>query len=456
MSDSRQSRSRVLAIAIGACSVLTAASVLLVLATSNTTERVAVNARHLHWTNSALGSASIARAANAQAVFFAVDRAAGFASQAALDDAVEEAKSALDNVEAIRSAPIAESRPIDNSLDSLLLSGRRVLSFVEGGDAEAALEANGGEFEASYREVEGELSGQIEVIRADIASSEGSAGRIASITQVFVTLLIPLAAFALYRYLVRRQLQERRIEFEAKLEAERELSRSKDEFIAGLSHEFRTPLTAIFGFSELLIEQGFIDPDMSFELIGLINTESAELSRMVEDLLMAARIEAGELTIERCSVEIGDEIAAVLAPFTRGGWSVEMQAAPGQAWIDALRLRQVLRNLVSNAVKHGGPNIGVFGRAAAGSYLVSVVDDGAGVSPEIADRLFERFVHDGRGALLAGSVGLGLNIARSLTEAMGGRLTYERVGSSTVFTVSLPQAGASGARAEAPVAQEVP
>ena len=437
--------------------MLTVASVLLVLATSSTTERVAANARHLHWTNSALGSASIARAANAQAVFFAVDRAAGFASQAALDDAVGEAESALDNVEAARDTrSVAERiRRVDEALDSFLLSGRRVLSLVERGDAEAALEANGGAFEASYREVESELREQIDAIRDDIASSEGSAGRIAGITQVFVTILIPLAAFTLYRYFVRRQLQERRIEFEAKLEAERELSRSKDEFIAGLSHEFRTPLTAIFGFSELLIEQGFVDPDMSFELIGLINTESAELSRMVEDLLMAARLEAGELTIERSSVEVADEIAAVVAPFERGGWSVEMQAAPGKAWVDALRLRQVLRNLVSNAVKHGGPNIGMFGRTTTGSYLVSVVDDGAGVSPEIADRLFDRFVHDGRGALLAGSVGLGLNIARSLSEAMGGSLVYERVGSSTVFTVSLPLAGVTGAPLEPRVAQEI-
>ncbi len=427
------------------------------MATSNTTERVAVNARHLHWTNSSLGSASIARAANAQAVFFAVDRAAGFASQAALDEAIEEAQTALDNVEAVRNArPIAElNRALDDSLNSFLLSGRQVLAFVEGGNAEAALEANSDRFEASYTDVESQLRAQIEAIRDDIARSEGSAGRIAGITQVFVTLLIPLAAFALYRYLVRRQLQQRRLEFEAKLEAERELSRSKDEFIAGLSHEFRTPLTAIFGFSELLIEQGFVDPDMSFELIGLINTESAELSRMVEDLLMAARLEAGELTIERCSVDIGDEIAAVLAPFIRGGWPVEMRATPGEAWVDALRLRQVLRNLVSNAVKHGGPNIGVFGRTAGGTYLVSVVDDGAGVSPEIADRLFDRFVHDGREALLAGSVGLGLNIARSLTEAMGGTLVYERIGSSTVFTVSLPMVESTSAHFEPPVPQEV-
>lgn len=450
-SDANKSGRRVQAIAIGACAVLTAASVLLVLATSTTTERVAENARQLHWTNAALGSASIARAANAQAVFFAVDRAAGFASKSALDRAIEEAELALENFATVRNAfsEVDRSRVVDNALDSFLLSGRRVISYSSSGDAEAALELNAGDFEDAYQAVEAELSVQIEFIRKEISRSEGAAGKIAGVTQVLVTLLIPLAALVLYRYLVRRQLRERRIEFEAKLEAERELGRSKDEFIAGLSHEFRTPLTAIFGFSELLIEQGLVDPEMSKELIGLINSESAELSRMVEDLLMAARLEAGELTIERAPVEITEETHSVLAPFIRAGWDVETYMAPGTAWVDGLRVRQILRNLVSNAVKHGGPNIGVYGRTTASSYLLTVVDDGDGVPAEIVERLFDRFVHDGRGALLAGSVGLGLNIARSLAEAMSGTLVYERIDSATAFTVSLPLA----APGEHPVAR---
>lgn len=415
-----------------------ALSVLLVMATSSTTERVAENARHLHLTNAALGSASVARVANSQAVFFAVDHAAGFASRDALDRAIDEADHALEIVgnagDALRAVEHDGSSEV---LGAFVLAGRRVLTLAAAGDAEAALSMNAEHLEPAYYQVELELSAEIERIQTVIERSEGSAGRISSLTQVLVTLLIPLSAFALYRYLIRRQLAERRIEFQAKLEAEKELSRSKDEFIAGLSHEFRTPLTAIFGFSEMLIEQGIVDPEMSIELIGLINSESAELSRMVEDLLMAARLEAGEVTIEQLELDIAAEVDAILAPFARTGWSflTDVEAVPVQG--DALRIRQVLRNLVSNAIKHGGPNIGICGRAVPDGYRIAVIDDGDGVSPEIVERLFERFVHDGRGALLTGSVGLGLNIARSLAQAMGGALEYERVGASSAFTLTL-------------------
>lgn len=433
------SRHRIQAIAIGAGVVMLTLSVLLVMATSNTTERVAENARHLHLTNAALGSVSVARVANSQAVFFAVDHAAGFASRDALDRAISEADVALESVSevsaALRSVEQNESGEV---LNAFVVAGRRVLTLAETGDAEAALSMNADRLEPAFQQVALELSAEIDRIQTAIERSEGSAGRIASITQVLVTLLIPLAAFTLYRFMIRRQLAERRIEFQAKLEAERELSRSKDEFIAGLSHEFRTPLTAIFGFSEMLIEQGIVDPEMSIELIRLINSESAELSRMVEDLLMAARLEAGEVTIEQLELDVAGEVDAVLAPFARTGWSFLIDVEPVRVCGDALRIRQVLRNLVSNAVKHGGPNIGICGRAAPDGYRLAVIDDGSGVAPEIVERLFERFVHDGRGALLTGSVGLGLNIARSLTERMGGALEYDRVGASSVFTMTLP------------------
>ena len=442
----RESMSRRLtALAIGACVVLTCASLLLMLATSSTTERVAANARSLHWTNSAIGTASIVRAANAQMVFFAVDRAAGFASEASLTKAVEEAESALEAFDAVSASfvSIEEDLALGAQMADFSGVGSDVVDLVEAGDAEAALALNASTFESSFQTVDSNLTVRSKAIRTAIESSEGQAGRIASATQIIITLLIPLAVFTFYRFMIRRQVAERRIEFEARLEAEREVSRAKDEFIAGLSHEFRTPLTAIFGFSELLIEQGIVDPVMSIELIGLINSESAELSRMVEDLLMAARIEAGELTIELVDVSVEDEIETVVAPVCRAGSPIGVQLAPCSVRVDALRFRQILRNLVSNAVKHGGPSIGVFGRVVGDEYHVGVVDDGRGVPSAIEERLFERFVHDGREALLAGSVGLGLNIARSLAEALGGSLTYERRENVTMFTLAVPLSPAS-------------
>ena len=134
--------------------------------------------------------------------------------------------------------------------------------------------------------------------------AESDAGRVERLTQLVVTLLIPAAAIIINQLVVRRQYRERRLQIEAKLDAERELGRARDEFIAGMSHELRTPLTSIYGFSEYLLDQGLIDPDEAIELIAMINRDSADLSRMIEDLLAAARLEAGALPFEATPVDL--------------------------------------------------------------------------------------------------------------------------------------------------------
>jgi signal transduction histidine kinase len=161
---------------------------------------------------------------------------------------------------------------------------------------------------------------------------------------------------------------------------------------------------------------------------------------MVDDLLIAARIEAGALSFKPSEMDVAEATAAVLAPMLRTGASIQVDVEPANVWADPLRVRQVIRNLVSNAIKHGGPRVGIYGRIERGEFVCSVVDDGAGVPDEIVGQLFERFVHDGRQALLAGSVGLGLNIARSLVLEMNGDLVYERIRGTTWFTFRLPLA----------------
>jgi signal transduction histidine kinase len=379
------------------------------------------------------------RAANAQAVFFAVDRAAGFATNDAADRASAEAAAALSALrEVVAAAPLIESELVV-SLDLFIVRSERVIELVDAGEVEEALEVNQAN-EDPYTFLEAALGAHQEQIEARIAATESLASRLAAITQFAVTLLIPGVTLIVYRFIVRRQLRERRISFEARLKAEQDLNRAKDEFIAGLSHEFRTPLTSIYGFSEVLLESGMIDPVASLELISLINTESAELSRMVEDLLVAARLEAEALTIQSGPTDIGREIETVLAPWVRSGHAIQIEVPDAMVWADPLRLRQVVRNLLSNALKHGGNNIGVWARVERSQFVCSVVDDGPGVPDEIAGKLFERFVHDGRRALLTGSVGLGLNIARSLMLEMDGDLVYERIRGTTWFTFRLPLA----------------
>ena len=116
--------------------------------------------------------------------------------------------------------------------------------------------------------------------------------------------------------------------------------------------------------------------------------------------------------------------------------------------MDRHHVSQLVRNLVSNATKHGGPTLAIEGRAGDGTYALRVMDDGDGVPEELAERLFSRFVHQGETPLTTGSVGLGLFIASMLAEAMGGELSYERLDGVSVFTLTLPLAIAEEQPAE--------
>jgi signal transduction histidine kinase len=438
-SDHDRSRKRLLAVAVGMAVAIGTAGLALAFTSASGTRQVADNARQLHWTNAAIGSAALVRAANAQAVFFGVDRAAGMASSDALERAASEAANALKAFRQVAERAPSLDNELGTSLDLYLAKAGRVIELVVAGDVDEALSLNQTN-ENLFSLVESDLRAQQQLIQDRIAATESLASRLAGITQFAVTLLIPGGALVAYRFIVRRQLRERRISFEARLKAEQDLNRAKDEFIAGLSHEFRTPLTSIYGFSEILLENGIIDPDSSLELIGLINTESAELSRMVEDLLIAARLEAEALTIQSGAIDVRHEIGIVVAPWVRAGRNIQVDVPEALVWADPLRLRQVVRNLLSNAVKHGGDHVGVWARIEREQLVCSVVDNGPGVPNDIAGKLFERFVHDGRRALLAGSVGLGLNIARSLMLEMEGDLVYERIRGTTWFTFRLPLA----------------
>jgi signal transduction histidine kinase len=187
----------------------------------------------------------------------------------------------------------------------------------------------------------------------------------------------------------------------------------------------------------------------SRELVGLIVTEAAELARMVDDLVAAGRIDADAITYDLETVELSAEIEEVIRPFKRRGVSVETDEIGISVRADRLRLRQLLRNLVSNAVKYGGDEIAVTAYRHGSTVVIEVVDDGPGVSPDVDDRLFHRYVHEHGSALLQGSVGLGLAIARSFAEGMGGSLEYKRINDLTVFEVSLPlAAGETAGRME--------
>lgn len=435
-----RTRNRVVAVLAGFGGVVILVALGYVFSTSSSAQQVATNAQELHEANAAAGSAAIARASIGQAVVFSIDHELGVASAEARDAALTEATSTLDGtrrwVEALTANP--DTTGLGAELGYLVDTGDEVLDLLVLGSSIAAERVRTASFEPLYAAVADSLGVRQSEIVDEIHRTERFAGVIGWITRFLATLLIPTAAIVAYFIIVRRQIREAGLKMDARLRAERELGVAKDEFIAGISHELRTPLTSIYGFSEYLLENEILDPDEAMELLALINKDSAELSRMVDDLLTAARLESNALRFTYEYVDLRVESEGAIGAMTRAGADVHI-TGDVLAWADPVRVRQIVRNLVSNAIKHGGPSVGIYLEEVDDRTIITVSDNGEGLSPAIEQHLFDRFVHDGVETLLTGSVGLGLSIARSLAQTMGGEIRFVRAGGWTNFEVSLPR-----------------
>lgn len=278
----------------------------------------------------------------------------------------------------------------------------------------------------------------VEDARQVIALERSAAGQMSRVASFAVAFFIPLVAVVVLRSVSKRRQRQRDLETE--LHREQELSRAKDEMIGNLSHELRTPLTGIYGFAVAMEEEGYADPSFQAEMNRMIITEAADLGRMVDDLLTAAKADGDHIAYQIERVDVLREAQEAVQPMARMATPVALAVAPGLVMADRLRLRQVLRNLVSNALRHGGDHVVVSGHPSKDCYHLVVSDDGPGVPDEMEEKMFERFAHEGDRALITGSVGLGLAIARLLTEGMGGTLRYHRNDGITIFEVELPLA----------------
>lgn len=218
----------------------------------------------------------------------------------------------------------------------------------------------------------------------------------------------------------------------AKEEALADLIRAKDTFIASISHELRTPLTAVVGLTSEMSSSAMGDAEKA-ELMELVSDQAEEMSYIVEDLLVAARAEIGAISLDLDTVDLEEQLALAV-----DGVGVDLDTPDTLPMVraDASRVRQILRNLLTNLNRYGGPNRRIVGGALGERAWVEVRDDGAGVDPEDVDRIFEPYATAHVG--VSGSVGLGLSVARQLAEAMGGSLTYRRDSGESVFRLELP------------------
>lgn len=433
-------RSNALAIVVVCVFAIALLGVGVVFSNSFGMQQVASNARSLHWTNATLGSAGISRAAVAQSVFFSFDERAGLTASDAKPVAIAEARHSLDPVKALLTAP---DRSADAALTAQLASyvdlAEAVIDEAETGSPDAAEGQRLNELEPTYTELRAALRMEQTKLADLISATETSSGRLAQVTQLAITFLIPALTLVFFWWALRRRSRVRESDLQVRLDAARQLSDAKDEFIAGLSHELRTPLTTIHGFSELLLEKEF-DTETR-EMLTIINGGSADLSRMVADLLAAARIDAEALSWQPEKVDIQRELQLAVAPYTRSDHQIDISVPSLRAYADPVHLRQIIHNLVSNAARHGGEQLNITGKLKGDFVALVFADNGGGVAPETEALLFKRFVHRGKKAMVAGSVGLGLAVCRELAIRMGGSISYQRVDGWTTFTLLVPRTG---------------
>ncbi|HWT79092.1 MAG TPA: ATP-binding protein, partial [Candidatus Methylomirabilis sp.] len=227
----------------------------------------------------------------------------------------------------------------------------------------------------------------------------------------------------------------------------REMERMRSEFLAMVTHDLYTPLTAIKGSMEVLANEG-VGMELSRELLGIAQKNTDRLFRMVSDILDLARIEAGRFELRREPFDVVAGLRAALDRLRRLAQdrqtTLSLQAAPGLPLVqaDGMRMDQVFTNLFSNALKFTPPGgrITALARVQGANLLVEIRDSGKGIPPEHLDRVFERFyrVPLPDGERVEGT-GLGLSICKAIVEEHGGRIWAESVvGRGSTFSFTLP------------------
>jgi signal transduction histidine kinase len=230
------------------------------------------------------------------------------------------------------------------------------------------------------------------------------------------------------------------VDITSQQEAERSLAeqvRARDQFIATVSHELRTPLTGALGLLELL-HAGQITGDERHEAMDLALAQTRDMADIVQDLLVAARASSGGLVIKPETMSLPDLARSVVASVT-GDFGFDVQS-PVVVFADPVRVRQIVRNMATNAVRYGGGTRCVRVRTADGLGIIEVTDDGAPLDPDLQTRMFEPYERSGGVSLPTESVGLGLTVARMLARLMGGDLIYRHDGASSIFALTLPLA----------------
>ncbi len=216
---------------------------------------------------------------------------------------------------------------------------------------------------------------------------------------------------------------------------------SKDHLIASVSHELRTPLTAIVGYSQLLDDpgSGLSTSDQS-EMIHNIASESIDLADIIDDLLVISRVESGHVTVAKTPVDVAIQFQGVIHTLASraANKQISINLEPMTVLGDAGRIRQIARNLLTNAIRYGGDNIDVSMEDRGNYVEMAVSDDGPEIPPDHRDHMFDLYQRAPQGAGVTASVGIGLTVSSHLAHLMDGTVTFRRQNGLNQFVLTLP------------------
>ena len=222
------------------------------------------------------------------------------------------------------------------------------------------------------------------------------------------------------------------------------LERSRAELVSTVAHELRSPLTSVKGFTATLLNKwGRFTDDQKRVMLETVNADADRVTRLITELLDVSRIESGRMEVHRQLVDLPDRARKIIAGRVAAGdaedrFRLEVHGGLPETWLDADKIDQILGNLVENAVRHGAGIVTVVveparmdgeaalppavGLGVPDAASVSVRDQGEGISPEVAPRVFRRFWRGKPRGAHGGGTGLGLYIVKGLVEAHGGTI----------------------------------
>jgi two-component system phosphate regulon sensor histidine kinase PhoR len=231
------------------------------------------------------------------------------------------------------------------------------------------------------------------------------------------------------------------------LTVERRLDEAKSDFVASVSHELRTPMTAVLGAARTLLREDIeLSPDRRRQLLEMIGSQGRRLTQITEDVLLASRLDRGDLRFDRKQIDVGELVrTAVQTMSEQLPDSITLRAAPNGATTavgDRDRIEQVLVNLIDNAVKYSpkGGLVTVSTMPSERGVRVEVEDEGVGIPFAEQESVFEKFYRVSSETSVPNGTGLGLYICRELVRRMGGTIgVRSRPGKGSTFFFELPR-----------------